>query len=141
MKAAAIYLIAGVVTGWQLLRLVLWGVWGRPVHLLELSALCAAILLFVTSFLSMRRHKQTAVIALIATGILWLFYVPSLFQTLRFKVGPFSLIERVSLPRNIGVISGTVDLLRIVIPPLLLLCATIFAGWMLRGKSSDSVEP
>lgn len=133
MKVALIYLAAGIATGWQLIRLILWSVWGRPAHAIELIALCGAIILIAVSFFAVRWRKGSAFIAIASSILLWFFYIPSLLQTIQMRVGGLSLLEHFVVPGDVGIVTGIADLLRIALPPLLLLWATVRAALTVRS--------
>lgn len=135
MRAGIIYLIAGFATGWQLLRLLLWGLWGRPVHGIELLAFLAALVLVITALVTFWKREATSLVALIACLSIWVFYVPSLYETAYLGVGNLSLIETVSIPGGHGKVTNYMDILRIVVPPLLLFLATAQSFVLVKARN------
>ena len=110
--AGVVGLLAAVGCGWQLWWLVMWGVWGAPPNPLHPIALLGALALLVTSIVLLSTSgRKAAVVALLSTIPVWIFYAPacasSIFEVLngssRFTLVPF-------------------------LPPILLLGATGFAA-------------
>src|SRR4051794_21662681 len=94
--AGVIGLLAAVGCGWQLWWLMMWGVWGAPSNPLHLIALLGALGLLVGSIVLLSTNGRTAaVVSLVITIPLWVFYAPacvsSILELLR-GVNGFSFI-------------------------------------------------
>jgi membrane-associated HD superfamily phosphohydrolase len=101
-----IYLAAGITTGWQLYRLMMWAIWGRPTSASEYVALLGALILVVAAFSGLFSRSACTIIAAAACTLLWIFYLPALVVTL-FYSSPAAAWDWV-----------------VLIPPLLLTAAT-----------------
>src|ERR1043165_1577803 len=109
--AGVVGLLASVACGWQLWWLMMWGVWGAPSNPLHPIALLGALALLVTSIVLLSTSgRKAAVVALISTVPLWIFYAPAcasgVFEVLNGSSG-FALLP--------------------FVPPILLLGSTVFA--------------
>ena len=78
-----LYAITGVSTGAQVFRLMMWGVWGRPVAGLEGISLLGSLVLLVAAFVSLSRARRAAWVAFVATLLMWTFYGPVVVVSLR----------------------------------------------------------
>ena len=82
-----IYLGAGVTTGWQVFSLLLWAVWGRPVSVMEFVALAGAFGLIAAALCTSFNGRAATGLALPATVLLWIFYLPALVATVFYSPG------------------------------------------------------
>jgi hypothetical protein len=109
MFALVTYLLTALATGYQLFWLRMWGVWGRVPSPLENLACIGALGLFIAAFETRWRSQRFAAwFALGSLALLWTFYVPATYQTLRAD-------------------SGREFLLLVLVPPALLMFATLIA--------------
>src|SRR5438874_8734045 len=105
-------LLASIACGWQLWWLMMWGVWGAPSNPLHPTALLGALALFVSSIVLLSTSgRKSAVVSLIVTIPLWIFYAPACVSSILELLGGsggFSIIP--------------------FLPPMLLLVFTAFAA-------------
>jgi hypothetical protein len=127
MLSLTIYLVTGLATGWQVFQLIMWAVWGRPVHSIEEAAFAASLTLIFSSFFALRHPKGSAIAALTACAALWLFYIPAMRDTLSANPGRETLREMVSM-NGTGIFAGPMDMIRAFAPGVLLVAATIYAA-------------
>jgi hypothetical protein len=80
--SALLFIITALATGWQVWRLIMWGVWGRPSHPLETVALVGAGFLFLGGLAAFGSGPAGAVLAIPGCLLLGAFYVPAVWQTL-----------------------------------------------------------
>jgi hypothetical protein len=121
LARAVLYSVTAAATGWQVFRIMMWGVWGKPFDLLELVAIPGAfVLLYGAAAAFDGAPRSEAIAAALGCGLLWVFYAPALWNTFAelFDLGSdFDLVP--------------------VIPPILLVVSTIVVirrvlGW--RGE-------
>lgn len=104
-----LYAITGVATGAQVFSLVMWAVWGKPVHPLQYVSLLGSVALTAAAFFSVWRPRQAAWVALAALVPVWSFYGPALIKSVKVAV------------------AGRGFPLPIFLPPALLLLTTCYA--------------
>ena len=78
-----LYLIAGVMTGFQVYALVALGAYGAPVSPLELLSLLGSLVLIVAAYLSLWKPRLGARVALLAVLIIWCFYAPATLHAVK----------------------------------------------------------
>ncbi len=78
-----LYLIAGVLTGFQVYALVALGAYGAPVSPLELLSLFGSLVLIVTAYVSLWNPRLAARVALLAALLIWCFYAPATLHAVR----------------------------------------------------------
>ncbi len=76
------YILAGILTGCDLLYLIVWSTWGGPVHILEFIAAAGAGLLVLAAYVSLSKPRAAAQIALSAALSEWAFYLPAMRTTI-----------------------------------------------------------
>ena len=91
---------------------MMWGIWGAPANPLHPIALLGALAVFVSSIVLLSTNRRgAAVVSLIATIPLWVFYAPA------------------SVSSILEVFSGSGGIYLIpFLPPMLLLVFTAFAA-------------
>jgi hypothetical protein len=72
-----LYLATGLLTGYQILRLVIWTVFGIP-HKPGFIAVLGSVMLFVAAIVILFRTRMAAWIGLVGTVLVWFFYIPVL---------------------------------------------------------------
>ena len=103
-------LLASLTTGYQLYRLVMWGVWGRVGSPLEGIGLLGTLIVFVGAIVAWRLQGIGAVTIVAGCLMLWLFYAPALATTLaHWRAIPI------------------MELVIVLLPPALLIATTLFA--------------
>ena len=120
MKVLALYLVTGAVTGFQVVRLLMWAVWGAPTSPIQYVSLVGSAVLCVASGVTLFKPRLAAKIALAAVATIWSFYVPALIQ---------------SLP-NIAAIPIE-EAITAMIPVLFLIVCTVYIVERLRRPSSS----
>lgn len=76
-----LYLITGLTTGFQVFRLIMWAVWGRPPHPIEFVSLAGSLGLITAAVVSLFRPRIAAAVAFVASLAMWAFYGPALVQS------------------------------------------------------------
>jgi hypothetical protein len=79
---AALFLLAGMATGWQTLQLIMWGVWGKPAVPLERVALFGALVLLCGGLVTIGNRCWGIAAAALGCVLLWVFYGPATWNTL-----------------------------------------------------------
>ena len=110
MLTLVTYLLTALATGYQLLWLRMWGVWGRVVSPWENVACIGVLGLIIAAFETRWRSQRFAAwFALGSLAFLWVFYAPATFHTVRatFAWDSFELL--------------------VFVPPFLMMLATLLA--------------
>jgi hypothetical protein len=92
---------------------MMWGIWGAPSNPLHPIALLGALAVFVGSIVLLSTHgRKAAVVSLIATIPMWIFYAPALVSSI------------------LDVFSGGLGGVYFIpfLPPILLIVFTAFAA-------------
>ncbi len=78
-----LYLIAGLLTGFQVYTLVALGAYGAPVSPLELLSLLGSLVLIIAAYLGLWKPRLAARMALLAALVIWCFYAPATSHAVR----------------------------------------------------------
>jgi len=124
MNAFLIYIITAIGTGWQLSQQILMGVWGKPSNPIEYLAFAGSMILLVSAYVALFSLSRARSIAIVASALLWMFYVPA------------------SINAITGIVSGGHSLVPLAFIPILLLVITtgysvLTAFRVRRQKASD----
>lgn len=122
-KYFIIYFLTAIASGYQLYWLRMWGVWGRGSSPLETVAFCGSVGLLISAFIALKSLRGASIIALISTLLLWTFYAPATFQTIASSLAGTTVFSFIN-----------------ILPPILILVATIIAGCCIRNRLRQ-VEP
>ena len=123
MVAFALYLLTGLATGIQVLVLVAFAVWGRPVSPLEVISLFGSSALVVIAIWALFRPYRAAVGALVTAFVMSFYYGYALYTA----------------TANIFV-RGSNYPVRLFVPPALLLATLVYSGLTVgRFKSADTI--
>jgi len=111
MTPFILFTSTGLATALQLIRLIMWGVWGRAYNFHEGYALFGSLILIISgygSLFSLRIFRWLAVSGLI---LLWQFYAPALiqsffdFKTANYVFDPLILMFSIVSPLLLFVLS------------------------------------
>jgi len=72
----------GVMTGWQLSRAILMGLYGAPISPVEYVALCGAFVLLASAGIALYFPRGFVWPACVGLALLWGFYFPALVRTM-----------------------------------------------------------
>jgi len=83
-----LYLVTGLAAGAQILWILMWGVWGRPTHWIELAACGASLAMLGVAYVALFSTRAAAWLALPCALLQWAFFVPAVWQTLVTSSNP-----------------------------------------------------
>jgi len=78
MKALALYLVTGVVTGFHVFYLMMLAIWGAPISPLQYVSMMGSAGLLVASVVAVFKPRLASEIALAGAIAIWSFYIPAL---------------------------------------------------------------
>jgi len=79
--AALVTLLAGLSTGYQVARQIMWAIWGAPVIWTEYVGLAGSICLVVAAGMKIFKHALFLATSVVGNFALWAFYGPALWAT------------------------------------------------------------
>jgi hypothetical protein len=123
-----LYLATAICTGWQLSQQILMGVWGKPSNPLEYLAFVGSLILLVSAYVALFSLRRARRIAIGASALLWIFYVPACINTI------------------VGTSSGGFTMEILVFVPIVLLVSTtaysiLMQFGLLRQRTSNAILP
>lgn len=81
MTAFLLFFVTALATGWQLSQQILMGVWGKPSNPIEFVGFIGSLILFASAYVALFSLRRAIWIAMGATVLLWIFYLPALVTT------------------------------------------------------------
>jgi hypothetical protein len=81
LVAPILFLVTGLVTGYTTFYRMMWAIWGAPIAFVMYVAMCGSGLLVVAFLLMLFNPKIGIRVALLATVLLWCFYLPAALET------------------------------------------------------------
>lgn len=120
-----LYAITAMSTGIQVLVLVAFVVWGRPVSLLECVALFGSMVMIAAAVASFSKATTAIWTGLGGCLLLWSYYGPAIFVNVR----------------NIAVLGCSYPITLYLAPLLLLLTTAHAIAWKIRASSLDWLFP
>jgi len=121
-----LYIATAISTAWQLSQQILMGVWGKPSNPFEFIGFLGSIILLASAYVALFSLRRATWIAIAASVLLWIFYVPAFISSIG------------------GIISGQYIIEPFVFVPTLLLVGTTSLSIMSalnlrRQKTSDLI--
>jgi hypothetical protein len=80
---AIVYLVTGLLTGWQVYRQIMWAIWGAPTSPWQGVAVAGAFVLLFAVPTLFARSFAGVVVGGIGCAQLWSFYLPAYWNTIR----------------------------------------------------------
>jgi hypothetical protein len=75
-------IITSMLTGWQTYWLIMWAVWGAPIHPVQYLALLGSVIQIISGILLLLGKIRGVWLAIFGLGLSWCFFAPALFETL-----------------------------------------------------------
>jgi hypothetical protein len=130
MKAAVLYVLTAVATGYQMFVLAMQTVNGAPRNPLHYIAFFGSFVLSVAGTFAYYRQRLAAIIVLFGCGACWAFYAPALVFSILLH--PFGFW--ISLKDDLFVFRDYFFVVLAIASPILLVGSTAYSVYMLKNS-------